>query len=86
MRGGASWLLGVFHVSGLPDDHHLDLAGIDQRFLDLPGDVAGEHGRFIVADLLGLDHDTDLAACLDGEDLLDALEALGNLLEVLQAA
>ena len=63
----------------------LDLAGIGELGLDLLGDVPGQQGHLILADLLGLDHDADLAARLDGVAAGDAREGPGHGLQLLQA-
>ena len=47
---------------GLAQEIDLDLAGVGQLVLDLLGDVAREQHHLILRDLLGLDHDADLAA------------------------
>ena len=78
-------LLGVVDGLGLPQDVNLDLTGVGELLLDLLGDVAGEQDHLILADVLGLDHDADLAARLDGVGARDAGEALGDLLELFEA-
>ena len=60
----------------------LDLSGIGELLLDLLCDVAGQQSHLILADLLGLDHDADLAACLNCVASGDTGEALGNLFEL----
>ena len=55
-----------------------------QRVLDLLCDGAGQQDDLIVADDVGLDHDTHFAASLHGECLLDALKAGRDLLQILQ--
>src|SRR2546426_712393 len=77
-------LLRVLDRARLADDRDLDLARVGQLLLDLPDDVAGEPAGGQVVDLLGPDEDPDLAAGLDGERPLHALEAVGDRLEVLQ--
>ena len=73
-------LLGVLDGLGLTQQVDLDLAGVLQLVLDLLGDIAGQQDHLILADDLGLDHDADLAAGLDGEGLLNAVEGRGDLL------
>ena len=51
----------------------------------LLGDVVGENGGLGVGDLLGLDHDVQLATGLHGIGALDALVGVGDLLELLEA-
>ena len=53
---------------------HLDLAGIFQLVLDALCQLTGQDNHLVLADLLGLDHDADLAACLDGIGLIYTLE------------
>src|SRR5262245_58160178 len=71
-------LLGVLHGPRLADDRHLDLARVRELLLDLAHDVAREAGRRQVVDFFRPHEDPDLAARLDGERALDALEALGD--------
>ena len=71
-------------AAGFADDRHADLARVGEFLFHLLGDVAGDHLRLDVVDLVRLDHDPDLAARLHGEDLLDALLVRGDLLEALQ--
>src|SRR5258706_1484629 len=80
-----SSLLRVLDGARLADDGDLDLARIGQLLLDLAHDVAREAGGREVIDLLGADEDPDLAPGLDGKRALDALEAVGDRLEVLEA-
>ncbi len=77
-------LLRVLDGAALADDVDLDLAGIIQRILDLLGDLAGQQDDLIIADDIGLDHDADFAAGLNGKGLLHALEAGRDLLQILQ--
>src|SRR5690606_32419910 len=65
----------------LADDRDLDLAGILHRLLDLLGDVLAQADRRQVVDVLRLDDDTHLAACLQGVALVHALEGVGDLLQ-----
>ena len=51
--------------SGLPDDGHLDLAGVGQLLLDLLGDIPGQNLRLDVVDDIGCHHDPNfLPACI----------------------
>src|SRR6188474_3592219 len=75
-------LLGVLDGPRLADDRDFDLTRVGQLLLDLAHDVAREAGRREVVDLLGPHQDAHLATGLDGERPLDALEALGDRLEV----
>jgi hypothetical protein len=59
----------VLDRTRLPDDRHLDLAGILQFALDAARDVLREPDRLLVGDLLALDHDAHLAARLQRERL-----------------
>ena len=63
----------------------LDLAGIFHLFLDLLGQVPGQDDHLVLADLLGLHHDADFAAGLDGIGLLHAGVAAGDGLQLFQA-
>ena len=80
------YLLGVIHGLGFADQVDLDLAGVFELCLDLLGDVVGHEDHVVLGHVLGLDHDADLAAGLDGVGLLHAGEGAGELLELLQAA
>ena len=40
--------------------------------------------HIVVADLLRLDHDTDLTACLNSKGFLNSVEAVGNFLKLLE--
>src|SRR4051812_378215 len=75
---------GKFYGPGLAEDGDLDLAGIDQLFLDRAGDVAAELGGFVVVELVAVGDDADLAAGLDRVCLLDAGEAAGQGLELFE--
>src|SRR5215469_343968 len=77
-------LAGELGGAGFADDGDADLARIGELLLHLLGDVARDHLSLDVVDLVGLDHDPDLAARLHGEDLLDALPLGRDLLEALQ--
>ena len=84
-RAHGHGLLGQALCAGLADHDDMDLAGVLHLVLDLLGDVVGEDGCLGVVDLVRLDHDADLAACLHGEGLLDAVMGIGDGLELLQA-
>src|SRR5262249_30584853 len=77
-------LLCVINRPRFTNDGDLDLAGVLQFVLDPARDVLREPDRFFVGDLLALDHDADLAAGLEGEGLRDALERIGDALELLE--
>ena len=51
----------------------------------LTGDLPGQEHHLVLADLVGLDHDADLPARLDGKGLFHAGEGGGDLLQLLQA-
>src|SRR5215213_11749231 len=69
----------------LPDDRHLDLARVLELLLDLAGDLVREQDGAVVVERARLDHHADLAAGLHGVDLVHAVVACGDLLEVAQA-
>ena len=77
-------LLRVLDGAALADDVDLDLAGIIEGILDLLGDLAGQQDDLIIADDIGLDHDADFAAGLNGKGLLHALKAGRDLLQIFQ--
>src|SRR5262245_16559039 len=74
----------VIHGARLADDRHLDLARILELVLDAPRDVLREPDRFLVGNLLALDHDPDFAPGLQRERLRHALERIGDPLELLE--
>src|SRR5207237_6243314 len=82
-RAGAFRLFGVFHRAGLADHRDLDLTGVLQRVLDLLCDVAGEPRRLKIVELLGLDHDPDLAARPDRERVPATRGAVRHAFELL---
>src|SRR5215211_5611666 len=69
----------------LPDDRDLDLAGVLELLLDLAGDLVGEQDGAVVVERARLDHHADLAAGLHGVDLVHAVVAGRDVLEVAQA-
>src|SRR5262249_5257992 len=75
----------VLDRTGLPDHRDLDLAGVLQLGLDLLAPAPGEPQRLVARALVRLDDDAELAARLDRERLLDALEAVGDVLELLES-
>src|SRR5215813_5457600 len=79
-----SALLRVIDRAGFADHGHLDLTGVLELVLDAARDVLGEPHRFLVGDLLALDHDPDFAAGLQRERLRDALEGIRDPLELFQ--
>src|SRR5438093_13063834 len=76
---------GDFGDAGLADHGDADLAGVGEFLFDLLGHVAGQDGGGDVVDVLGADHDPDLAAGLHREDLLHAGLAGRDLLDTFQA-
>ena len=62
-------LLCVLHGFGFADHVDLDLAGVFQLGFDLLGNVSCQQDHVVLGDNLGLDHDADLPACLNGEGL-----------------
>src|SRR5688572_18065696 len=68
----------------LANDDDLDLPRILQLALDAPRDLLGERGRAAIVHVLGRHDDADLAARLDGEDLVDATIARRDPLESLE--
>ena len=70
--------------AGLTDHGHLDLPGILELLLDVPGDLVREEDGAVVVDLARLDDHADLPAGLKRVDLLDAVLARGDLLQGLE--
>src|SRR4051794_34516429 len=68
----------------LPDHRHLDLTRVLELLLDVARDPVREQRRGVVVDLLGLHDHADLAAGLHRVHLVDAVVALGDLLELTQ--
>src|SRR6185312_12739063 len=69
----------------LPDDGDLDLPGVLELLLDLASDLVREQHGAVVVERARNHHHADLAAGLHGVDLVDAVVAGGDLLEVAQA-
>src|SRR3954462_11694470 len=85
---GMRWrvaLLRVVDRARLAHHRHLDLAGVLELVLDLSRDLVREQRRGVVVERTGLDHHPNLAPRLHRVDLLDAVVALGDRLEVAQA-
>src|SRR5690606_33310029 len=72
------------HGPRLPYHDHLDLTRVLQLLLETPSDLLAHVHHPLVVDPLRVDHDPDLPARLDREAALDALEALGDLFDLLQ--
>ena len=75
----------VIYCPGFTDDVYLDLAGVVQRFLDFLGNAVSQKDQSVVVDGVRLYHDAYLAARLNGEAALYALEPAGDLLQAFQA-
>src|SRR5690349_2726133 len=69
----------------LPDDGDLDLARVLELLLDLARDLVREQHGAVVVERARHDHHADLAPGLHRVDLVDALVAGGDALEVAQA-
>src|SRR4051794_41764162 len=65
------------------DDGYLDLARIGELLLECLGDVAADFGGFHVVGVFRAGDDSQLAACLNREGLLDAREAASDRLQLL---
>src|SRR6185295_1416079 len=78
-------LPGELNGPGLPDDGHLDLTGIFELVLDPSGNILGQPHGLLVRHPIALHDDADLAAGLKRERFRDALERVGDPLELLQA-
>ena len=78
-------LLGKVNRPGLSNDGDSDLAGILKALFDATGYVLGKLDSRQVIDLVGLDHDPDLATCLDGIGLGDTPKRIGDILKTLDA-
>src|SRR6267142_1269068 len=75
----------VVNGAGFADHRDFDLSRILELVLDPARDVLREPDRFLVGDLLALDHDADFATGLQRERLRDALERVGDPFELLEA-
>src|SRR5271157_5186925 len=71
-------------VPRLADHRHLDRARVLELGLDPAPELLGDVPGPVVGDLGGRDDDSDLAARLDRERLLDALDRHRDLLEALE--
>src|SRR5919201_3600987 len=78
-------LTSVVRRSGLPDDGHLDLAGVLELLLDLAGDLVREQHGAVVVERARQHHHADLAAGLHRVDLVDPGMAGRGPLEVARA-
>src|SRR5258707_10678071 len=76
--------LRVLDGAGLANHRDANLAGIRELGLDLLRDVLRQPERLLVGELVAVDDDAHLAAGLDGEGLLHALERRGDLFELLE--
>src|SRR5580693_7609119 len=83
-RAGPGGSSREFDRTGLSQHGDLDLAGVGQLPLDRTGDVPADLGGCRVVELLAVDDHADLAAGLDRVGLLDAGEAKGERLELLE--
>ena len=79
-----SALLGKAHGTAFADDRHTDLARVGQILFDLFRDVLAQQIGGIVIHIVGIDHDTDLAARLDSVRLGHAFEAGGDAFQFFQ--
>ena len=77
-------LLGVVYRPALTNNVDLDLSGVFHFALNFVCHFTGNDLHVIVRNLLGLDHNTDLTAGLNGVGLFNAAKALGNLLQLFQ--
>ena len=78
-------LLGNAYRAALANDDDLHLAGVLHLVFDLLRYIVGQDLGGGLVDDLGLHHDANLAAGLDGVGTLDALVRAGYLLELLEA-
>src|SRR5687768_15419894 len=84
-RNARATLTSVVGGPRLPDDGDLDLARVLELLLDLPRDLVGEQDGAVVVERAGRDHDADLAPGLHRVDLVHAVVAGRDLLEVAEA-
>src|SRR3954464_2323361 len=84
-RGRAARSPGVVRRARFADDGHLDLPRILELLLDLACDLVRQQDRAVVVEGAGVEHDADLPAGLHRVDLVDALVACRDVLEVAQA-
>src|SRR5262245_12170510 len=77
-------LLRVLDRAGLADHGDANLTRVGELGLDLLRDVLRQPQRLLVGELVAVDDDAHLAARLDGEGFLHALERRGDLLELLE--
>src|SRR3954462_15883001 len=80
-----SYSSSVVRGSRLPDHGDLDLARVLELLLDLARDLVREQDGAVVVEGARLHHHADLAARLHGVDLVDAVVARGDVLEVVQS-
>src|SRR5207237_6950579 len=78
------WLPGELNGPRLTNDGHLDLSRVLELVLDAPCDVFGQPDRLLVRHAVAFADNADLAAGLQGERLRDALERIGDVLELLE--
>ena len=60
----------------------LDLTRIFEFFLNLGNNISCEQYHLVVCDDVGLDHNADLTACLNGEGTLNTVERVGDFLKL----
>src|SRR4051794_22466478 len=85
VQSGSAHSLRKVNSTRLANHRYLDLPGVFELLLDVPRDLVRDQRSALVVDLLGLHDHADLAPGLHRVDLLDAVVAARDLLEVAQA-
>ena len=71
--------------SAFTNDIDLDLTGIVHLGFDLLSDLSCNKNHLVIVDDLRLNHDPDLASCLNSKALLDSLIGVADLLKLLES-
>ena len=77
-------LFRVIYCAAFPDKIDLYLTRVFHFVFYALGDVAGKNLHAVVGDSLRLDHDTNLAACLNSVGFLDPVVGAADLLELFE--
>ena len=78
-------LLSVVHMPCFPDHMHFDLTGIIEVVLNFLGQFPRQKNHSVVVNTVGLDHDANLAAGLNGEGFFHPGKRTGHFFQFFKA-